>query len=164
METSFQKILLALAIIGLIILLVIIGLSLSKSSSKMVWPPVVGSCPDYWIDLKGNGEACYNAKNLGKCNLPTKDNQNVMNFNVSPFNSTDGLCRKYQWANNCGVTWDGINYGVSNLGLQIAGIGLMSNNESTHVMVSPIAIYANSLSISFDCANEYSGLSLGIRF
>lgn len=114
METSFQKILLALAIIGLIILLVIIGLSLSKSSSKMVWPPVVGSCPDYWIDLKGNGEACYNAKSLGKCNLPSTAQKNTMNFNVSPFNAENGTCSKYTWATRCGVTWDGITYGVNN--------------------------------------------------
>ena len=61
MELSFQKIILIFAIICLIILLVIIGISLSKSSSKMVWPPIVGSCPDYWLDLKGDGEACYNS-------------------------------------------------------------------------------------------------------
>ena len=114
METSFQKIILGLALIGLIILLVIIGMSLSESSSQMVWPPVVGDCPDYWVDLKGSGEACYNAKSLGKCNLPGTGEQNTMNFNVSPFNAENGTCSKYTWATRCGVTWDGITYGVKN--------------------------------------------------
>jgi len=114
METSFQKIILALAIIGLILLLAIIGFSLSKSTSKTVWPPVVGACPDYWVDLKGNGEACYNAKSLGKCNLPNTSEKNTMNFNVSPFNADNGTCSKYTWATRCGVTWDGITYGVNN--------------------------------------------------
>jgi hypothetical protein len=114
METSFQKIILGLALIGLIILLVIIGMSLSESSSQMVWPPVVGDCPDYWVDLKGSGEACYNAKSLGKCNLPGTGEQNTMNFNVSPFNSDSTNCSKYTWATRCGVTWDGITYGVDN--------------------------------------------------
>jgi hypothetical protein len=114
METSFQKIILVIAIIGLIILLVIIGMSLSNSNSNIVWPPVVGDCPDYWVDLKGNGESCYNAKSLGKCNLPMTEQKNTMNFNVSPFNADNGTCSKYTWANNCGVTWDGITYGVDN--------------------------------------------------
>jgi hypothetical protein len=114
METSFQKIILGLAIIGLIILLVIIGISLSNSSSQMVWPPVVGDCPDYWVDLTGSGEACYNTKSLGKCNLPGTEEQNTMNFNVSPFNSDSTNCSKYTWATRCGVTWDGITYGVDN--------------------------------------------------
>ena len=114
MELSFQKIILVIAIIGLIILLAVIGISLSKSSSKMVWPPVIGACPDYWVDLKGDGEACYNTKSLGKCNLPGTREQNTMNFNVSPFNSDSTNCSKYTWATRCGVTWDGITYGVDN--------------------------------------------------
>jgi hypothetical protein len=80
----------------------------------MVWPPVIGDCPDYWVDLKGTGEACYNAKSLGKCNLPGTGEQNTMNFNVSPFNSDSTNCSKYTWATRCGVTWDGITYGVDN--------------------------------------------------
>jgi hypothetical protein len=64
MEMNFQSIILTIAIIGLIILLVVIGYSLSKSSSTVVWPPIVGSCPDYWMDLKGNGEECYNVKSF----------------------------------------------------------------------------------------------------
>jgi hypothetical protein len=114
MELSFQKTILMIAMIGLIILLVVIGISLSKSSSKMVWPPLTGSCPDYWLDLKGDGESCYNAKSLGKCNLPGTTEQNTMNFNVSPFNAENGTCSKYTWATRCGVTWDGITYGVNN--------------------------------------------------
>ena len=39
-----------------------------------------------------------------------------MDFNQAPFNGTDGDCAKYKWAykDKCNVTWDGINYGVSN--------------------------------------------------
>jgi hypothetical protein len=114
MELSFQKTILMIAMIGLIILLVVIGVSLSKSSSEMVWPPLTGSCPDYWLDLKGDGESCYNTKSLGKCNLPGTNEKNTMNFNVSPFNAENGTCSKYTWANRCGVTWDGITYGVNN--------------------------------------------------
>jgi hypothetical protein len=37
-----------------------------------------------------------------------------MNFNQSPFNTSNGTCAKYTWATNCGVTWDGITSGVPN--------------------------------------------------
>ena len=30
------------------------------------------------------------------------------------FNAENGTCSKYTWATRCGVTWDGITYGVNN--------------------------------------------------
>jgi hypothetical protein len=111
----FQKMVLIIGIIMLIIMLVIVGYSLSKSSYLKDWPPVIGECPDYWEDLIGNGEGCYNSKSLGICNIPSDSDDNVMNFNVSPFNNFElGNCAKYKWATNCKVTWDGITSGVSN--------------------------------------------------
>ncbi len=111
---AFQKVILTIATISLIIILIIIGMSLSSASAENSWPPIVGECPDYWIDMSGNGEACYNSKSLGKCNIPSEGNPNTMNFNQSPFTGSGGECNKYNWANNCGVTWDGISYGVKN--------------------------------------------------
>lgn len=102
-----------IATVLLIIILIIIGLTLSIAKEEM-WPPIVGECPDYWIDMSGNGEACFNSHNLGKCNIPSPDNANTMNFNQSPFKGTNGNCAKYNWATNCGITWDGITSGVKN--------------------------------------------------
>jgi hypothetical protein len=110
----FQKTILSIAIIILIIVLVVIGIALSKSSTEMQWPPIVGECPDYWVDLSGNGEQCFNVHSLGRCNIPSKDNKNTMNFNQSPFTGNDGTCAKYNWANSCKITWDGITSGVKN--------------------------------------------------
>jgi hypothetical protein len=111
---SFQKIVLIIAIIVLIIILVLIGVTLSKASYAESWPPVVGECPDYWLDLSGNGEACFNSHSLGVCNIPTTDNKATMNFNQSPYNGDNGTCSKYTWATNCKLTWDGITSGVKN--------------------------------------------------
>jgi hypothetical protein len=110
---AFQKMVLTIAIILLIIILVIIGVSLSKAE-KTQWPPVVGECPDYWVDMSGNGEACFNTHSLGRCNIPSKGNSNTMNFNQSPFVGDEGNCSKYNWATACNVTWDGITSGVKN--------------------------------------------------
>ena len=111
---NFQKIVLTVAIIVLLIVLVMIGMALSKASYSETWPPIVGDCPDYWVDMSGNGSACLNTHSLGRCNIPTDDNKTTMNFNQAPFTGNDGTCAKYKWAKACKVTWDGITSGVQN--------------------------------------------------
>jgi len=112
---AFQKIVLFSAIIILIIVLVLIGYALRKSSSS-VWPPLIGDCPDFWVDLSGNGAQCTNVQNLGNgtCKPLASQKYLTMDFTQPIFNGGNALCAKYQWATNCGVTWDGITYGVSN--------------------------------------------------
>ena len=114
MELSFQKAVLMIAVVFLILFLVLIGVALNNSTNEAEWPPIVGNCPDFWVDLSGNGSMCFNSHHLGTCPafIPTADDLKTMNFNQAPFNGTDGLCAK--WANKCGVTWDGITYGVTN--------------------------------------------------
>ena len=114
MELSFQKIVLTIAVILLILTLVVIGYSLSKAKSEAPWPPMIGDCPDYWLDLSGNGAACVNTHSLGTCNIPTSGQKNAMDFSTPAFTGANGLCAKYTWAKACNVTWDGINSGVQN--------------------------------------------------
>ena len=118
---EFQKLVLIIAIILLLVILVVIGIMLSKSNAEANWPPVVGECPDYWVDMSGNGEACFNSNSLGRCNIPGESNKrnnqnnlNTMNFNKLPFTGNEGNCSKYRWATACKVTWDGITSGVKN--------------------------------------------------
>ena len=106
MELNFQKIVLVVAIIVFIVALVFIGMGLNKANKEKSWPPIVGSCPDYWEDT---GKGCYNKLSLGKCNIPTYDNRNLMDFNVTPYNTSEGACAKAKWAKECGVAWDGIS-------------------------------------------------------
>ena len=111
---TFQKIVVGIAIVLLIIILIMIGYTISQANKDEEWPPVVGDCPDYWIDLEGAGAACTNTKSLGKCNLPVEGEDNSMNFSRPPFTGDNGTCAKFTWAKGCNVTWDGINSGVSN--------------------------------------------------
>jgi hypothetical protein len=112
---GFQKIVLIIAIIILIITLVVIGMALSSSLNNEEWPPIVPACPDYWkIDGSNNMTTCTNIKDLGTCPPRSGDRHLVMNFNSPAFTGTSGTCNKYKWATNCGVTWDGITYGVDN--------------------------------------------------
>jgi hypothetical protein len=111
---GFQKIVLFIAIIMLIIALILIGVGLSYAK-KYDWPPVTPECPDYWvIDGSGNNTRCINVKDLGTCPAQFGEKHQTMNFNTPTFTGTNGLCAKYTWANNCKVTWDGITYGAKN--------------------------------------------------
>ena len=103
--SSFQDIVISLAIFFLIITLIIVGIALYRNRASLAFPPVVADCPDYWIDSSdGNGASCQNVKNLGKSSCAR-----TMNFNTSTFNSsTLGLCAKSQWAKNCNLPWDGV--------------------------------------------------------
>ena len=112
---GFQKLVLYSAIVILIIVLVVIGVTLSNSSNNVVWPPMVPQCPDFWvIDGSGSNTTCINTKDLGVCPPSYGKRHQVMNFNDSAFTGSTGTCNKYNWANTCKVTWDGITYGVNN--------------------------------------------------
>ena len=111
---AFQKFVLFAAIIILIIALVFIGISLSYAKDKQ-WPPMVPDCPDYWsIDGSGNNARCINVKNLGSCPAQNGQKHLIMNFNTIPYVGTNGTCAKYNCAKKCGISWDGITYGVNN--------------------------------------------------
>ena len=111
---GFQKIVLFSAIVILIFALVIIGISLTNSIDSN-WPPMISNCPDYWtVDGSGNNTQCINTKDLGTCPSNSGSKHLIMNFNNAPYVGSNSLCAKYTWAKNCGVTWDGITYGVDN--------------------------------------------------
>jgi hypothetical protein len=113
---NFQRIILIFAIVLLIICLIFIGIVLVNSKNSEVWPPLVGDCPDYWVDLSGNGAECVNVKNLGtwKPSQWEVNSHQTVDFTQSPFTGSNGTCTKYNWAKFWGLTWDGITYGVPN--------------------------------------------------
>jgi hypothetical protein len=111
MELNFKKKVMLFCLIALVIVLFIILIVIRQKSSNVKWPPYVSNCPDYWLDLSSNGSQCLNIKKLGTCNIPTKDNNSLMDFTTGTFTSSGGQCNKQKWANTCGVTWDGITYG-----------------------------------------------------
>ena len=111
---SFQKTILFVAIVVLIIALVMVGFALLYAKN-INWPPMTPACPDYWsIDGSGNNATCINVKDLGTCRAQNGQRHLTMNFNNAPYTGSQGLCNKYKWANNCGLSWDGITYGVNN--------------------------------------------------
>ena len=111
---SFQTIVLRVAFFVLFILLIVIGYFIYKSKNSQNWPPLVGDCPDYWVDLGQNGSKCSNVKNLGTCNGSIAQGQHLtMDFSGAPYIGAQSLCSKSKWAKGCGITWDGITSGVN---------------------------------------------------
>ena len=102
---AFQGFIANIALLVLILTLVIIGVIMYRSKNKFVAEDIViGECPDYWVTKEENGiNYCVNKKNLGKDTCLRK-----MKFSVAPWTSTDGTCRKSNWAKSCDLTWDGI--------------------------------------------------------
>lgn len=59
---NFQRIVILIAIVLLIVSMVFIGHALYKQSTDVSWPPKIPKCPDYWtIDASGN---CTNPNKL----------------------------------------------------------------------------------------------------
>jgi hypothetical protein len=111
---NFQKSVLIFATVLLVICLLIVLYILIKNkySSADQWPPLVGNCPDYWVDLAGDGSQCSNTLHLGKCNTSLHGKTNtLMDFTKAPYIGQGGACAKYKWANGCGLVWDGITSG-----------------------------------------------------
>ena len=125
---TFQKKILYIAVILLIVILTIIGVAVAFSDDSFVYPPNDFKCPDYWVssnvlqdpEVKSKldsklqsidipDDVCVNVKLLGTC----KDNL-YKDFNEPPYNnpgkkgSKSGYCAKSKWANKCYITWDGI--------------------------------------------------------
>ena len=102
---QFQITVLTIATIILILCLIIIGITLYRSKYSDIFPPVLGNCPDYWLDeSKGDSSNCVNVKNLGNDGCEKR-----IDFSKKGgYGSTNGLCRKKNWAKSCNITWDGI--------------------------------------------------------
>ena len=106
---NFQrKVLLVASILFVLTALFIIYTLYSGKYSKE-FPPVVASCPDYWLDHQvkdalGNTKSnCVNVKNLGTC-----PDQKSKSFDEPQWLGETGECRKSKWAKLCNLTWDGI--------------------------------------------------------
>ena len=98
---NFQKIVLVIASLLLIISLTFIGYTLYYHKFNKKFPPVIAECPDFWKASKKG--ICENPRGLGNNNC-----RGAMNFNQNRFQGHDGNCNKAKWANHCGVSWSGI--------------------------------------------------------
>ena len=113
---NFYKFISLLAIVVLIICLAFVATALQTSSSEKVFPPHISECPDFYV--KNANDECVAQFDVSNTNCKTND------FSDSGFNNPgmglhSGICKKKNWAKDCGVNWDGItnNNDVCNISI-----------------------------------------------
>lgn len=115
--SNFNKMVVTISCALFVVLLLLMYYNVFNYYSKpktQVWPPVVSKCPDYWEDNGTNGSDCVNVKNLGTCAAPQGSPHLHMDFTSNDYTGSMGACNKYNWANNCNIFWEGVNYGTPN--------------------------------------------------
>ena len=114
---SFNKTVIISALVILVISLTILGVFVAKSLSEAKFPPIDADCPDYWdIELTSDGKTkCVNNTNINTyTNISKQGNdQKCSDYPTDSFYAngsgpTSVLCSKYDWANTCGIVWDGV--------------------------------------------------------
>jgi hypothetical protein len=132
---EFQTTSLAIAFVILILCMIVIAITLSKTTGK--YPPTVDACPDYWSTsnyLKPDAACmksefgccsdyatpksdadgtncpikCYNTHQLGTISSTCTSLPTEMDFSTDLYTGSTGLCNKQKWASQCGITWDGV--------------------------------------------------------
>lgn len=132
----FRIVVLSIAVIVLILLLVFIGILLSRGKTNDAWPPTANTCPDYW-SVNEDGKSCAipsnqgaNSLNIGTMygnlpsNLPGQGSQlstSFVNYNnpdafvadtkgdYIELDKFSGICQKRCWAKNFNIVWDGVS-------------------------------------------------------
>ena len=97
---TFQKTVLIIALVLLILSLVIVGVLIKSAATTAKFPPEVSTCPDYFKVQNQNGTIhCTNPLSLGSC--PT---------GLTPIigNDMDSRVANCKKSRGCGVTWDGL--------------------------------------------------------
>ena len=110
MLTNFNKTVLIVASILLILGLIIIGVFVMKSVEEETYPPVVSDCPDYWdVEYNNNNKLCKNniSINDGKSTAECRSYPSEL-FLANGASANDKICEKYKWAKKCNIHWDGI--------------------------------------------------------
>ena len=111
MLSRFNKIVLIIATIVLIVFLLILGYLLNVALLNDTYPPVISECPDYWdVSLNSFGvKECINVSTINSGNGMTEcKTLNLTEFSVSGRDKNSIICAKKTKANTCGFNWDGV--------------------------------------------------------
>ena len=100
MGFGFQRTVMSVSVLLLILSLILIGIALYRQKySDITFPPVVADCPDYWKNTSTDEQIkCKNVKNLGTC-------PGEKDFSTFDFTGSSGLCAKKKWAKDCGIVY-----------------------------------------------------------
>ena len=83
----------------LLFLLIVIAYILYKLKKTTAWPPEIGNCPDYWVEEGNNICSVSNGINQGDESCEKRKD-----FSGSEWKGPNGMKKKSEWANNCGIS------------------------------------------------------------
>ena len=108
---NFNKTVLMVASVLLILGLIIIGLFISKNIEKSAFPPIISDCPDYWnVEYDSNQKKkCQNNSINSGLNSSDCRTYPVALFSAAGTSDADIICSKKRWAKRCNIHWDGIS-------------------------------------------------------
>lgn len=102
MKFNFQKIVIIIAIILLILALAFIATAISNEKNLQDFPPVIAECPDYWRhDVNEN--KCINERELGE----EINGSKLTDFSINDPRITS-MCNKRLSMDEYRLSWDGI--------------------------------------------------------
>ena len=110
MITKFNKMVLMVATILLILGLIIIGIIIVRTLEGEDFPPVVTDCPDYWnVTYNSANEIICKNNNINSGHSSNRcRNYPTATFTVNGTSEADKMCEKQKWAKECNINWDGI--------------------------------------------------------
>ena len=109
---AFQNNVVRIATIIFIFFMALTSLMLLLAKQNQKFPPMYPTCPDYYILQDDGGPKCMDHKSLGGSGsggvppMPC----NKLDLNNPAYNgwSVNQIKNKKKWAQDCGVTWDGV--------------------------------------------------------
>lgn len=109
---NFNRTVLLVASVLLILGLIIIGFFTVKTVEDSAYPPIISDCPDYWnvsYDSVTQNKKCQNNSINSGVNTPRCRNYPLSEFSASGTSINDVICAKNKWAKSCNIQWDGIS-------------------------------------------------------
>lgn len=121
MLSTFNKVIIIVTSIVLIISLLIYGLLInSAQKNDYKFPPKISKCPDYW-DISNNNDntictvrginykdVLYQPINTSVLTVDQNNRDISYNTNIMKYNDKDSICELYEWSNNNKISWSGI--------------------------------------------------------
>tara|TARA_B110001450_G_scaffold61043_2_gene57823 strand:- start:91 stop:465 length:375 start_codon:yes stop_codon:yes gene_type:complete len=111
MLSRFNKIVLIIATIVLIVSLLILGYFLNVALLNDSYPPIISECPDYWdLSLNSLGDKeCINVSTINSGNgMSECKTLNLTEFINNGTDKNSVICAKKTKANTCNFNWDGV--------------------------------------------------------
>jgi hypothetical protein len=109
---NFNRTVLLVASVLLILGLIIIGFFIVKSVEDSAYPPIISDCPDYWnvsYDSVTQSKKCQNNSINSGVNTTRCRNYPLSEFTATGTSVNDVICAKNKWAKSCNIQWDGIS-------------------------------------------------------